>query len=168
MIRPLDSSDFGYALFSWRESYKKAPGVDRMPWAFYKDVIVPVFERILQDSSTRVLGFYSDADAVIGPDKLAGWLAFTPGKRVDTVHWCYVKHRLDGLPAMAVRRRGIMTELLEAADLGTKFVYTLHARRDRATLPDGSVTKSLDESLAHALRARGVTATYVALKEWLR
>lgn len=165
MIRPLDPDDVGYALFSWRESYKKSPGVDRMPWGFYKDVIVPVFDRILRDSTTHVLGSYSDSDAHVGGDKLLGWLAFTPGKRVDTLHWCYVKHEVAGIRA---RRRGLMTELLEAADLGSRFAYTLHARRDRATLPDGTVTKSLDESLAAALRAKGVTATYVALKDWLK
>jgi hypothetical protein len=83
---------------------------------------------------------------------------------VSAVHWVHVKHELDG---ERMRRRGIMTALLDAAELGTRFVYTLRARRDRATLPDGSTSKSLDESLVVALRARGVSATHVPLKEWL-
>ena len=55
-----------------------------------------------------------------------------------------------------------------AAELGPRFIYTLRARRDRAQLPDGSRTKSLDETLVASLRARGVSATYVPLKEWLK
>lgn len=157
-IRPLDTEDRGYALFSWRESYKKAPGVDRMPWSFYKSAVVPVLEGVLNDASTRVLGAYVGG-------KLAGWLAMTPGKRVHTLHWVYVKHELDNT---RIRRGGVMSELLDAADLAPRFIYTLRARRDRAVLSDGSATKSLDESLAHALRARGITATYVALKEYLK
>lgn len=158
-IRPLDPDDYGYALFTWRESAKKAPAVDRMPWRYYKDTLGYAFEKILHDPTTRVIGAYAD------DGKLIGWLVMTPGKRVHTLHWVHVKHELDG---EKMRRRGAMTALLAGADLGKNFVYTLRARRDRAPLPDGSMTKSLDESLVAALRARGITATYVALKEWLK
>lgn len=158
-IRRLDSDDYGYALFTWRESAKKAPGFDRMPWAYYKDAIVPAFARLLDTTASVTLGAYTR------DDKLIGWLTMTPGKRVHTVHWVHVKHELDG---ERMRRRGVMTALLDAADLGSRFIYTLHARRDRARLPDDSTTKSLDETLVAALRARGVTATYVPLKEWLK
>lgn len=159
IIRDLDDTDRGYALFSWRESHKQAPGVSRMPWSYYKDTLGYAFQTILDDKNTRMLGAYTD------DNKLAGWIVMTPGKRVHTVHWVHVKYELDGEP---LRRRGVMTALLKAADLGKNFVYTLRARRDRATLPDGSLTKSLDESLVHALRGKGVTATYVPLKEWLK
>lgn len=157
IISALDDTDRGYVLFSWREGHKKSPGADRLPWSFYKHEYVAMFEKILGDATTRLLGAYQDG-------KLLGWLAMTPGKRVHTLHWCYVKHELDGA---RMRRRGIMTALLDAAELGKNFCYTLHARRDRATLPDGSKTKSLDESLVVALREKGVNATYVSLKEWL-
>lgn len=158
-IRKLDAADRGYALFSWREGAKKAPGLDRLPWGYYKDTLGKTFGALLDEPATVLLGAYT-------PDnKLLGWLAMTPGKRVHTVHWVHVKHELDG---EHLRRRGIMLALLEAAELGPRFIYTLRARRDRATLPDGSVTKSLDESIVAALRARGVTATYVNMKEWLR
>lgn len=158
-IGPLDAADRGYALFSWRESHKQAPSVHRMPWSYYKDTLGHAFQQILDDKHTVTLGIYTDAR------ELVGWLAMTPGKRVHTVHWVHVKYELDGV---RMRRRGAMLALLAAADLGKNFVYTLHARRDRATLPDGSVTKSLDESLVYALRGKGVTATYVPLKEWLK
>lgn len=153
IIRPLDKDDYGYALFSFRESAKKAPGLDRVPWSFFKATVVSEFEKILDDPKNAVLGGYVDGE-------LAGWLAMTPGKRVHTVHWCYTKHKR--------RREGVMTTLIESACLNRRLIYTLHARRDRATLSDGSVTKSLDESLVAALREKGVTATYVSLKEWLK
>ncbi len=158
IIRPLDKDDYGYALFSWREGHKKAPSVSRMPWSYYKDTFGHAFEKIIDDPTSRLLGAYVD-------DKLVGWLVMTPGKRVSTVHWVHVKYELDG---KLKRRAGVMTALLEAAQLGKNFVYTLHARRDRATLPDGTATKSLDESLVTALRVKGVTATYVNLKDWLK
>lgn len=157
IIRKLDADDRGYALFTWRESAKKAPGLDRLPWSYYKDAVVPDFERLLD--AAVVHGAYTD------DSKLVGWLAMTPGKRVQSLHWVYVKHELD---ERRMRRRGIMTALLDAAELGSRFIYTLRARRDRAVLPDGSTTKSLDETLVAALRARGVIATFVPLKEWLK
>lgn len=171
IVRNLDPADYGYALFTWREGAKKAPGVDRMPWSYFKDTTVRELEKLLDDPSSVVLGAYTEArDALVAPfllgeNKLVGWLVMTPGKRVHTLHWVHVKHELDNV---RVRRRGVMTELIDAAHLGKQFVYTLRARRDRAQLPDGSFTKSLDESLAVALRARGMTATYVPLKEWLK
>ena len=65
----------------------------------------------------------------------------------------------------AGRRQGVMLALIEAAMLGQKFVYTLQGRRlERAARP----MKSLDELLVAALRARGVNATYVPLKEYLK
>lgn len=143
-IRPLDAGDVGYALSSWWASHKDVMRIK--PWDVYKAAFGPTFKKIVGDTSTVLLGAY-DAD------KLLGWLVMTPGKRVDTVHWVYVKHELGG---SRVRRRGVMTALLEAADLGTNFVYTLRPRR------------KLDEALVAAIRARGATATFVPLKEFLK
>lgn len=159
IVKPLDPADVGYALFSWREGAKKAPGLHRLPWSYFKDTLGYAFQKIIDDPATRLLGAYTD------DDKLVGWLVMSPGKRVHVVHWVHVKYELDG---EAMRRRGVMTALLDAAELGKNFVYTLHARRDRTPLPDGSTTKSLDESLVVALRGKGVTATFVPLKEWFK
>jgi hypothetical protein len=156
IIRALKKEDVGYALFSWRESAKKAPGLDRLPWSYFKDTLGYAFEKILNDPSTRLLGAYSH------DEKLLGWIAITPGKRVHTVHWVYVKHELDG---KRMRRRGVMTALIDAADLGSKFVYTLRGRRLER---DARPFRSLDETLVATLRARGVTATFVPLREWLK
>lgn len=157
-IRKLDADDLGYALFSWRQSAKEAPGLRGVPWGYYKDAVVPVFAKILEAPTTAVLGAYVD-------DTLVGWLAGTPGKRVHTVHWVYVKHEVDGRHP---RRHGVMTALLDAADLGARFVYTLRGRRlDRDERKQFGAA-SLDEVLVTSLRARGVTATYMAMKEWLK
>ncbi len=153
-IRPLDAADVGYALFSWREGHKRSPEASRLPWGYYKDTFARSFETILNDPATRLLGAYANVH------ELAGWIAVSPGKRVNTLHWVHVKHKQ--------RRQGVMTALLDAAELGSRFVYTLRARRDRALLPDGSKTKSLDETLVVALRERGVSATYIPLKEYLK
>lgn len=162
IIKPIEERDRGYVLFSWREGAKRAPSLCRLPWSYFRDTFGYAFAKILDDPATRVLGAYTD-DSDDG--KLVGWLLMSPGKRVSTVHWVHVKPELDGEPT---RRRGVMTALLEAADLGASVVYTLRAKRARAALPDGSMTKSLDETLVVALRAKGLTATFVNLKEWLR
>lgn len=155
-IRSLDTDDAGYALFSWREGHKKSPSHERMPWSYYKDTLGHAFQKILDDPTTKMLGAYD-------PSGLRGWIAVTPGKRVSTVHWVHVKHTLeDGTRG---RRQGVMMALLDAAELGPQFVYTLRGRRLER---DARPMKSLDEAIVAALRAKGVTATYVALKDWLK
>lgn len=158
VIRELDDRDKGYALSSWRESHKAAPGCDRVPWSYYKHEWGTKLASIINDRNTLLIGAYRD-------DKLHGWLAATEGKRVDTLHWVHVKYELDGVH---LRRQGLMLALIDAADLGDSFLYTCKARKDRAPLPDGSMSKTLDESLVAALAGRGVTATYIPLKDWLR
>ena len=158
-IRKLYDEDKGYALSSWRESHKASPGVDKVPWSYYKREWGARFSEIINDPNTVLIGAYNE------DDKLAGYLVMSPSKRVHTIHWIQVKWKLDD---KMMRRRGIMLALIEAASVGNRFIYTLHARRDRAKLPDGSTSKSLDESLVAALRARGVTASYVALRDWLK
>lgn len=158
-IRKLSDEDKGYALASWRESHKASPGCDKVPWAYYKSDFGALFARIINDPGTVLLGAYNEAD------KLVGWLAMTPSKRVNTLHWVQVKYELDG---QRLRRHGVMSLLLDAASLKPRCVYTLRARRDRAPLPDGTMSKTLDESLVLALRARGITAAYVPLKEWIK
>lgn len=161
-IHKLNDDDKGYAIASWRESHKSAPGVDRLPWAYYKREWGESFAKIVNDPNTVLLGAYTASE------QLLGWIAMTPSQRVGTLHWVQVKWKIDG---QAMRRRGIMLALLDAAGLlkkGKPFIYTLRARRAKQRLPDGTKTKSFDESLVAALRARGITATYVALKDWLK
>ncbi len=46
-VRPLDAEDYGFALSSWRESHKQAPGPDRVPWPYYRSEWVSKFRRII-------------------------------------------------------------------------------------------------------------------------
>lgn len=158
-IRKLDKADYGYALFTWREGAKKAPGFDRLPWRYFKDTIGSAFAKILDDPTARAIGAYTPED------KLVGWLVMSPGKRVHTVHWVHVKPEVDGA---RIRRSGVMTALLNATDLGTRFIYTCAGKRCSNVLSDGTKAKSIDRVLVEKLRARGITATFVALREWLK
>lgn len=156
-IRKLDSDHYGYAMDSWGEGAKKSREGKKVPWPYFRTVDIPVFKKVFNDSSTVLLGAYTEArDALVGPGlvgegKLVGWLAMTPGKRVHTVHWVHTKYELDG---KLMRRRGVMTALLDAADLGARFIYTVHGQHDA--------------EIVTALRTHGVTATFVPLKEWLK
>lgn len=154
-IRPLDADDVGYALVAWREAYKQAPGVSRLPWEYYRTVYAPMLKRLIDDPSTELLGAYEG-------NTLLGFLVMTRGKRVHTLHWCQIKNKVDG---RRVRdRRELFFKLLDAADLGSRFVYTLRGPRCRKE----TGARSLDELLVADLRKRGVVATLVPLKEWLK
>ncbi len=156
VVRALKDEDRGYVLASMRESHKQAPGNDRVPWSYFKASVGQDLARLINDPTTRLLGAYAD-------DALLGYLIMTPGKRIATLHWIQTKHAGGEL-----RRRGIATALFDAANLGTRFVYTLRARRDRTKLANGTTTRSLDESLVQTLAARGIAAVYEPLKEWLK
>jgi hypothetical protein len=156
-VRPLAPEDVGYALSSWRESHKQAPGVDKVPWTYYKKEYGAVFGAILNGAGTA-LGAYRG-------NELLGFVVFTPGKRVVSLHWVQVKHK--DAAGTRLRRRGLMTMLVDAAELGARCVYTLRGPR-RAVEVDGKMTKSLDEALVPWLAKRGVAAAYVPMIEWMR
>lgn len=156
-ILELNDDDRPYALSSWRESHKQSPGVDRVPWSYYKKEYGRTFEQLLSSGGTLALGAYRVAPD--GPTELLGFLVATPGKRVDTLHWVQVKFKdAAGAP---LRRQGLMTQLLTAANFGERFVYTLRARREPGH-------HTLDKLLAKKLAERGVAASYVSMKEWLK
>ena len=157
----LDEADKPYVLASWRESHKQAPGVDKMPWRFYKREYGDRFVDLLADHDVNtVFGAYADSG-------LVGWLIGTPGKRVHTLHWVQTRFRTrDG---EGCRRQGVMTALLDAANLGDRFVYTLRADRRRAKLADGTYSQTLDQILADwLLHERNQVAVYTPFLEWLK
>lgn len=155
-IRPLDADDVGYALVAWQHAHKTSPNCRRAPWWSYKREYGALFRQLVDDASTVMLGAYDDQQ------RLLGFLVMTPGKRVHTLHWCQVKRKLGD--ERVLDRRRIFLELIEAAKLGSRFVYTL--RGPRVAKQTGA--RSLDEIMVELLRAKGTTATYVALKEWLQ
>lgn len=155
-IRPLDPNDYVYARACWRESHKQAPGVDRVPWAYYKHEYGQLFEDISTREITKMIAAYRGSE-------LLGWLCMTPGKRVHTLHWVHVRHTDSA--GNELRRRGLMGELFEAAQLGSRFIYTLRGRR-LSRSKDGF--KSLDEPLVKWLASRDIVATYVPLLQWVK
>jgi hypothetical protein len=156
VIRSLDVDDVGYALTAWQEAHKTSPKCRRAPWWAYRQEYGALFKRLVADATTVMLGAYDERG------RLLGFLVMTPGKRVHTLHWCQVKRKLGN--ERVQDRRDIFMALLEAAGLGKLFVYTL--RGPRVAKETGA--RSLDELLAADLRARGVAATFVSLKEWIQ
>lgn len=155
-IRPLDDADVGYALRAWQEAHKTSPSCRRAPWWAYKQEYGTLFKRIIDDALCIKLGAYDEKE------RLLGFLIMTIGKRVHTLHWCQVKRKIGD--ERVLDRKRVFNELIDAAELGSRFVYTL--RGPRVSKETGA--RSLDELLAARLRARGMTATYVSLKEWLK
>ncbi len=152
-IRTLDQDDLPYALSSWREGHKQAPKADRMPWVYYKAKYGPIFRGLLESPTSLLLGAY------IGDQpELLGFLVATPGKRISSLHWVYTKFK--NAEGVSLRRHGVMTELLSAADLGPRFIYTLLGRRESG--------HSHDETLVRTLAARGQVAVYTPLLEWIK
>lgn len=154
-IRPLAEAERQYALSAWREVHHSQPSVCAVPWSIYKRTYGAQFDLILRDPRTLALGAYA-------PDgQCLGFLVATPGTRVDVLHWVQVRYR--DAAGRELRRRGVMTALLRAADLGDRWIYTLKARRIRGK------RVTLDKVLASALVGMGLgTATYVPIQDWLR
>lgn len=150
----LRRDDFAYARNSFAEGHKRAPGVESMSWRYYKRFIVPMLEDVLRHERVEVLAAYLGADVV-------GWLAFSRGRLVDAVHWVHTRWKVgaDGAP---LRRRGIMTLLLESAELKNRLAYTwkgARAEHDRDGL-------TMDERLLPWLSDRGQHAVYQPWEEW--
>lgn len=180
-IAPVRTADLAYCRSTWAESFKHSPDAGRMSWQIYKRHVVPQLQRILYRDDTEVLAAY------LGPD-IAGWIAYVPGRRVSTVHWVYTRcaiwdHtrctqdgcRVDGgrlshgvrCPGHfdnleKLRRRGVMTALVDAADLGDRIVYTHRGPRPKHR---GSVRTS-DEWIVPWLRRRGINAAHMPWEEW--
>lgn len=151
VIRPVDDADKAYVLSSWREAHRAGSPFRRVPWVIYKTVYGKILEQLV---AANCIGAYYG-------DELLGFLVMTHGKRVNTLHW--VQTKFQDRAGTPVRRRGVMTELLRAAELGQKFAYTLRARKEKGS------KRTLDETLAnHLLQSEGVVATYVPLLEWVK
>lgn len=148
-IRELDPDDRGYVISSWREGHKQAPKMCRVPWSYYKYSHGALIKQAFDGA--EVLGAYVE-------DVLIGYVVFTRGKRVHTLHWLYVKKD--------ARKNGIATALLEAADLGKRFAYTLEGPKHKVRYADREY-RSVDLFLVAWLRARGTTAVYSPLKDFL-
>lgn len=164
---------------TWKESYKDAPGQRRTPWRIYNQTTAKDIYALLDNPTVQLLAAHEPGGRIVG------WLAFTRGKSISTLHWVFTRSLLHDLtcklawshPAIdpppctcapiELRRRGVMTALLEHADLGKRFAYTLRGPRVHNGGKRGGSGPPLDEPIVAWLRGRGVTAVYVPLVEWL-
>lgn len=157
-VKPLKAEDRGFVLTTMREGVKQNPSYDRVPWSYMKATIGVELANIINDDATKILGAYTPEGLLLG------WVCASPSKRVTVVHWVYTRFEHKG---ERLRRRGIMLALLEDVADNKPIVYTLRARRCNDVLANGEKAKSLDNVLAEQLLARGITTSYVSLKEWL-
>ena len=153
-IRPMAYEDHGYVRSTWREGMKDAPAYERMPWSIYKQTAGATVAKLVDEA--RLIGAY------VPDGRIIGWLCMSPGRSVNTLHWMHTRFDLDG---ERCRRRGVMSALVEAAQLGKRIVYTFHGPRRRRSADDGR-GRGLDAVLVDWLRDRGTTATHIHYQEW--
>jgi hypothetical protein len=155
LIRPVRLADKAYVRNTFAEGHKGAPGVMSMTWRYYKRFIVPELEHALCYPSTEVLAAYDATDTIVG------WLAFARGQRVSTIHWAHTRFKIGDGPEL--RRRGVMTQLIDAARLSNRIAYTF-----KGAYPRHRSGETLDEKLLPWLAGRGQFATHYAFEEWLK
>lgn len=150
-IRPPVEADLAFILASWRSAHRDSQK-QTLPWTVYKQTYGTLIKMLLSRADVHVLAAY-DSTLPAGQD-LAGWIAWTPGARVATLHFVYVRK--------SHRRVGLARGLADAAQLGNRLVYTfrgtwLHRKRLGA-----------DDVLRLAAEKHGVSATFVPVSEFLR
>lgn len=163
-IRRPAREDLAYIRGTFHEGHKGSPDTAGMTWRYFKRFIEPGLDAVLQRKDTELVAAYSDVAPII-----VGWLAFHRGRRVDTVHWAHTRYRISlphnqrhPLDGEKLRRRRVLTQLLDAAQLKDRIAYThkgAYAKHDH----DGV---TMDERLLPWLHARGQHAAYVPMEEW--
>lgn len=156
-IRAPFTDERPYILRSWIDSHRYAPGMRNRRWSDYKRTHEPLFDSILDAPDTRILV------KGIGDEVVLGWICWTPGKVADALHWAFTRFR-ESPTGATLRGRGVMSELVEAAQLKPHVAFTF---RGSFPNPKDNLPKvPADDWLKPALARRGVTAVYVPYKEW--
>jgi hypothetical protein len=151
-LRPIEPDDRGYIRRTWFESYKQAPRMERLPWPVFKQTAGKHIDELLERPDVHLMGGYHESGKVLG------WCAWTPGRSVSTLHWVYTRFQLGD---EHTRRRHVATQLLEAAELGRRIVYTfVGTKRQRGP--------SMDKTLVEWAQRRGVVATHAPIEEFLK
>lgn len=156
-IRSASANDHAYILRSWLEARRYAPGMSRMPFRVYESEYLPELEDVLGRGDTEVV--VADSGGVI-----AGWLAFSRGRSVDTVHWVATRFRV-GKDGPVLRRQGVMRSLLEAARLHKRLAYTFRGAYPRAK---DEPRETSDVWITRWLASRGTHAVFVPYREWIK
>lgn len=155
-ISPVTDRDIGYCLGSWREALKTAKGNQRVPWGVFRRAVTPQLTDIINASEVLC--------ATMG-DAVVGWIAFQRGRLVNACHWVHTRY--EDRSGALLRRRGIMTALFDAADLGERLIYTHRGGLPRHPRPEQK-RQTTDEIVRRWLASRGVTAVHVPYQEWIK
>jgi hypothetical protein len=141
-----DPTEMGYVRGSFAEDYKESSSrLAKLPWPDFKRLERPRLWAVIERDDTQLL--VADHEGLI-----AGWLAWSRGPSVDTVHWTHTRWRVG--KGELLRKRGVMTALMNAAQMKRHIAYTHRGARRS------------DEWIVPWLARRGVTAAFVSLKEW--
>lgn len=115
VVRPARTDELAYCRGSFAEGFKlSANALGKMPWTAYKRDVRPRLTACLAAAELLVADLDGD---------IAGWIALTRGRRVDTVHWIATRLRI-GVDGPSLRRHGIARRLVDAAQLKDRIVYT--------------------------------------------
>jgi hypothetical protein len=172
-IRPPADVDIAFIRATWREGHRQSPGMQRLPFHLFKRTRGAIIDTLLNRNDTHLLAAYVPSDDPRWPERVAGWIAWTPG-RVPALHWVYVRAGENGY-----RQRGMATLLFEQSGIGGRLIYTFVGaqRPDRMVkvqTADGAKMlgrkwggKPYSEVLLEAGAARGVYAALVPIEEFL-
>jgi hypothetical protein len=173
-IRPPADEDIAFIRATWREGHRQSPGMQRLPHHAFKATRGKLIARLLDHRETHLLAAYVPSDDPRWPERVAGWIAWTPG-RVPALHWVYVRAGENGY-----RERGLAALLFEQSGIGGRLVYTfIGAQRPekmvRVHTADGTDRmlgrkwggKPYSELLVEAGMRRGVACAHVDAIEWL-
>lgn len=171
IVEGMSDADRGYVVRSWTDSFHRARANYKRRVGDLKRWHRPLLQRVLDLPGTHALVAHHDTArwTLDGADRgpaVLGWIVWTTGRGWPAVHYAYTRDDLEGVPW---RNRGVMTELVGAAELGPRVVYTHAGEHARGSLKARSYyPRPLDEEMAAWARRRGMHVAHVPIEEWLR
>ena len=172
-IRPAADEDVPFIRATWREGHRQSPGMQRLPMHVFKMQRGRFIDALLSRADTHLLAAYVPSSDPRWPERVAGWIAWTPG-RVPALHWMYVRAGENDY-----RQRGLATLLFEQSGIGQRLIYTfVGAQRPdkmvKVHTADGDKLlgrkwggKPYSEVLIEAGARRGVFGAFVDVTEYL-
>lgn len=173
-IRPAADEDVPFIRATWVEGHRQSPGMQASPFWMFKQRRGALIERLLARPDTHLLAAYVPSSDPRWPERVAGWIAFTPG-RVPALHWLYVRAGQNGY-----RERGLAGLLFEQSGIGRRLIHTfIGAQRPekRVSVRTNDGTDRLicrkyagapySEVLAEAGVKRGIASVYIPVEEFL-
>lgn len=153
-LRSPVADDTGYMRETWAEGYKQSPEAHRLNWSLYKRLVRPqLYARLAAPDTLVIVAHHGDG--------IAGWVAYSPGRRTSALHWVHTRYELDDEP---LRLRGVMTQLIDAAQLGQRVVMTHRGPFARHR----GCGETSDKMISKWMLGRGQVASYIPYEEWKR